>query len=940
MIRPLGGPSSTPVPATRSGEAHDAGPQDRVTLGATPLQAPPPPVAAPLPKAAEPPPPALPPLVQEEAPFYRAAMLPGLHDVEGQFRDGKLEGDAFQEAALRLSRANETETDPFVARKIQQVLYERVQGTTPVAEWQLKKGMLDGPLEMLGGKIDSLPRNDYNWFTDDSFLPFLDAVAAQTAAQVPEHALKTVAHLATSLMRRAENPLKPEIREHETADDDRRWADECAAVLDEWHARGLITVRRGDEVLAPGSVDLLAEAGRDRMAVRGNTLDVAPRVASRSPEADAFLKDFRYWDKDEEGCPKADELQARGAELVRGIVEGGDLLGDRERTPQLARLVREAATRPALKELLRPHLPVLATVASRSAERGQVAPDNLTGSYKVQLYAALMATFPELATKEFLEREMAPLLLADEINTGGDAAKAMLVVWKEHPELVGPTMDVALSDSKLRVGHAAEQLVLPALKEHGWSPTPQQQDMLLAQLYVPSGKQPRSLFSWYESVQRGLGYLQAFEERSPGYVDRLKLPDAKGMLVPARRALLDRLLNDSSDDLVRYLYSRSSGHHLASACYKVIFPNPELAGELLDRLESAYRAGQGLAAMPVPAQAAAAVLGSVALSREEEARLDALFAPEIPKKGQGLYVFNDIVESVRRRYLDREAARLPELPPAQRLARAEELLTLAHETHQDYDAEQGRVLKLVTPHLAGVDVAPLVDSVRADLAGGTPLEDLGPAATARLQLADALATEEQLLPVVRPRLRDQVGYGNRGVEGVMHRWRWTKSLEALESPRVELARRSEALELGLFEAEDQEHARGQVLEALEKGLAGGSRRWVDELRRRFPDPEPRLQALRTIAGASPTDAVADARWPRFVEVLERVGTLDDASKVWPSWERRLAEGIERDEALRIAMLEHALGGSLDDGPRAITKAASTVVIGGIELPVHNSAMQD
>lgn len=936
MIRPLGGPSSSPAPAPRA-EARDAGPQDRVTLGST-VEAPPQPVSAPLPKAEEPQPPALPAIVQEEAPFYRAAMLPGLHDVEAQFRDGKLEGKAFQEAALRLSQANETETDPFVARKVQQVLYERVQGTTPVAEWQLKKGMLDGPLEMLGGKIDSLPRNDYNWFTDDSFLPFLDAVAAQTQWGAPERALKTVAHLATSLMRRAENPLKEEIRQHETADDDRRWADECAALLDEWHARGLVTVRRGDEVLAPGSVDLLAEAARDRIAVRGNTLDVAPRLAARNPEADAFLKDFRYWDKDQEGCPKADELAARGAALVRGIVEGGDLLGDRERTPQLARLVREAATRPALKELLRPHLPVLTTVASRSAERGLVAPDNLTGSYKVQLYASLMGTFPELATKDFVEREMAPLLLTDEINTAGDAAKAMLAVWKEHPELVGPTMDVALSDSRLQVGRAAEQLVLPALEEHGWSPTPKQQDMLLAQLYLPSGKEPRSLFTgYYESVRRGLDCLKALEKRCPGYMDRLKLPDPKGTLVPARRAMLDRLLADPGEELVRNLFTRSSGHNLASAFYKVIFPDADLTGELLDRLEAGYREGQGLGVMPQDAQAAAAVLGSITLSKEHEARLDDLLAPEIPKTSQGFYVYGDLVEAARRRYMDREAARLPELPAGQRLARAEELLTLAHETHADYDAEQGRVLKLVTPHLAGLDVTPLVEAVRADLARGTALQDLDAGATARLQLADAAASEEQMLPALRPRLRDEVGYGNRGVETVMHRWRWSKSLEALASPTTPLGRRSEALELGLFEADDREGYRAQVLEALEKGLAGGSRRWLDELRRRFPDAEPQLQALRTVAGAAPTDAVADAGWPRFVEVLERVGTLEDAGKVWPSWERRLAEGIARNEALRIAMLEHALGGSVDEGPREISRAKATVTIGGIELPVQNSA---
>lgn len=948
MLRPLGGSAPAPPPATTSPRAASGrveDPQDQVTLGGGEVAPQAPKVAEPV-AAAPAAPPAPPPIVQQEAPFYRAAMLPGLHEVEAQLRDGKFEGAAFQQAAMRLSKANEDETDPFVARKIQQVLYERVQGTTAVADWQLKRGMLDGPLDFLGGKVDSLPRNDHNYFTDEVFLPFLDAVAAATAqGPVPERALKTVAHLATSLWERSEQPLNEEIRSKETPEDDRRWSEECVIVLDEWHARGGVQVVRGGETLPPGSVDLLAELSKGRAAVRGKTLDLTPPSAPMavSPEAastvEALLEDFKYWEK--EGCPQADQLQdlARAKpelarEVVQALLDRDDLLEDRDASPRIGRLVSEAATRPGLKELLRPHLPRLTSVAARAHERGTVAPDNLVGQYKVKLYQSVLQTFPELATEDFVRRDLAPLLLAEEINTAHDAARMMLEVWKEHPDLVGPTMDVVLQDSTTRLGRAAEELTLPALEKHGWSPTPKQQDAMLAELYLPVGKNDRSVFTSYETVQRGLGSLEALEARSPGYLDRLRLPDTRGQLVPARRAMLDRLLNDPSDDLVRNLYTKSSGSHIASRFYKVIFPNAELTGELLDRVAAAFDPATGVAGMSPDAQAAAAVLGSVPLSKEDEARLDALLAPEIPKRQKGFYVYSGLVESVRARFLDREAAKLPGLPGPERVARAEELLTLARETHEDYDAEPGRVLKLLVPHLAGADLAPLVETVRADLARGQALESLSPAETARLQLADAAAPEGLVLAALRPRLRDEVGYGNKAVESVMHRWRWSESLKALESPATPLGRRGEALELGLFEAGDRDGYRKMVLEALARGLEGVERGWLRKLRDRFPDADSQLQAFRTVAGGAETDAVAERGWSRFSEVLDRVGKLDDAGKVWPSWERNLAQGIERAEALRIAMLEHALGGEVAEPPREIARAKSTVTIGGIELPVQ------
>lgn len=957
MIEPVRGPKAppspppAPPPAPRTAPASAPGPRDQVSLGSAPQGKAVRPARVAADSAPQPEPaaavPAPPPIQQEEPSFYRASMLPGLHDVEGRFREGKLEGRAFQRAAASLSQTATAEQDPFVRRKARQVLFDRVQGTTPVADWQLKIGPVEGPVQVLGGRVNSLPTNDHNYFTDESFLPFLDALADATPRKVPEEALRAVAHMATSLAERAANDgLKKDIREKETPEDDRRWAAECASLVDEWHQRGLVEVRRGDEVFPPGQVDLLAELSQRRAAIRGNVVDLAPPAPPRQVSAQAaataekILKDMRYWDK--EPCPESDQLQelARrdpelAAEVMVALVDRTDgVEADREAYSRLGRLLQDAADRPELRELFRPHLPVLAQVTSPAEERGLVAPNNLVGQYRVGRCKALVKAFPEILTPEFLQREIGPLLQCEEINTSSDAAKMMLELWKEHPETVAPTMELALEDSRDGVAWGMRQLVLPALKEHGWAPAPKQQDAVLAELYRPLGKQPESLFAGYERLQVGLDFLTALEERSPGYTDRLKLPDTKGQLVPARRAMLERLLQDPSEDLVRHLYTKSSGHFLASRFYGAIFPSPELSGELLDRFEEACRSGSALAAMPVELQASAAVLASIPLSKEEEARLDALLAPEVPKKQTGFYVFSGIVEASRQRFVNRELERIGSLPLAERLEPALALLTMARETHQDYDPQAGATLKALVPHLAGADTSALTAAVKADLARGTALESLSPRQTARLQLADAVAPEDAVLDALRPRLREEVGYGNRDVEAVMRRWRWTRSLEALESPTTPLARRSEALELALCEAGDSKAQRAGVAASLAAGLEGVDRPWLQGLKERFADEESQLQAFQTFAAAASTEEQASERWPRFVEVLERVGKLEDAGRVWPSWERNLADGIERDQALRLAMREHALGAEEPEEAREIQQTGKTVRIGGIELPLN------
>lgn len=951
MIQPVGGPKtpSHPTAASRTGPSTAPGPQDQVSLGGLPASEKPLPGRAGAGSPAEPPPPsqparpALPPIAQEEPSFYRATMLPGLHDVEARFREGSLEGKAFQQAALSLSRTATEEQDPFVRRKARQVLLDRVHGTHPVADWQLRVGVVDGPVQVLSGWVKNLVTNDYESFSEDSLLPFLEALVRATDREVPEPALRAVAHLVRSLEERAGKELNPALREKETAAADRRWAAQCAAVVDGWHERGLLEVRRGDQVLRPGEVDLLAELSGRRAAIRGSVVDLSPPAVPRRvpPEvtatAEKILKDLRPGPEPSRLQDLARRDRAMAVQVVAALVEGAaPLLVDREASGRLGRLLEEAATSPELQELLRPHLPVLTRVTSPAEECGLLAPDNLVGQARVGCCRALLKAFPEVLTPEFLAREVGPLLQCSEINTSTDAARMMLELWKDHPETVAPTMDLALANSRDGVPWGVRQLVLPALKEHGWTPSPRQQDAILAELYHPLGKEPASLFASHDRAPLALDFLAALEERSPGYTDRLRLPDTRGQLVPARRALLERLLADPGKDLVGHLHTRSHGHFLASRLYEVIFPCRELAGELLDRFEEACQDGRDFASMPRDAQAAAAVLSSVPLSEEDEGRLDSLLAPQIPKRQAGSHLWKVLVEASRQRHVDREATRIAGLPLAGRLAPALELLTMVRETHDDYDPQSAAALKALAPSLAGADTSSLVAALKADLASGTPLGELSPGEIARLQLADAVAPGDALLDALRPRLREEVrytGYGNRDVANILHRWRWTESLRALESPDTRLARRSEALELALFKAGSPEE-RGQVGTSLAAGLEGLDRPWRQAFRERFPDPESKLQAFRILAaGASDEEQVEEA-WPRFAEVLDRVGGLDEAARVWPSWERNLAEGLEPALALRLAMREHALDGGAHEEAGEIRQTGTTVKIGGIELPLR------
>ncbi|MBM3464838.1 MAG: hypothetical protein FJX76_22295 [Armatimonadetes bacterium] len=903
----------------------------------------------------------------------RRADCERLGEIQRGLEAGTLKGEAFADAADRLSEATLSAPDRLVRRMAQSLLYDYVKWDDPVAEWTNKVGSVEGPTRYLNGILRRARNSgDSNVFVpehriDDMIKTLYHALDGYAVNTAP---LRAMAHLAHEMSARADQDLKKDIRDRETADQDRAWASLAASAVDSWWQRGQIEVTRDGQTLAPGSVNLQSAIRGRRVAVYDGRIDLSQATVPTPTAAfEALKKVLDPYEKDTTIPADAFEALApadAAASLDCLIASRGD-----HDLRRVTRLLEASDSHPATRALLEARVEQLSTVISRANAEGSLATNNLVGEAHVSFCDAFLKAFPERLDAEFFRRELLPLELCEEINTNQDACDLIQRLWDKHPELVGPSVAAIISaPDEFHAWRPHWSLIQKGL-ERGWRPDEDLAEWLLSHLYHPMGRGKRTIYNGtYDGFKSALTVFETLKKEGSPLVDGLEMPDTKGRMQPLRRALFDRFYNDPSDDRARNLYrGGSSGDpwRILSTLYPVIFPDAALTGDLLTTVEQGVAKSGSLYKMDGDAQAAFAVLTSVDLDAAQKSRFETVLR-RCARQGPGNYIFKETLNRVRTADLEVLKSQLSSgaLPAAQAIPAFLEGAEYAR-LSASYGNGTREIEKLAEAWMDGLKpgtfepcASLLAEKVEKALAGGTklgdlPSEDLG-ALTGLIVLARRdSALLERLRVLMAPRLDADQGYGDGLVGPVLTQFRRTvidDLLYAMSRPEAGRGCRVQNLEQAekIAEADYQisgKRVRNDALKVLSEALAASPAPGVARLQAVLRSPENLLAAYRVIAPSADRDADMDAECFRFLEVMEYVGgedRLERALEAHAFVERVTAEGRPREAAMRHIVQAYSLGTTPDamlfdeDRPESaatvVQREATHVRIGGVEVPIR------
>lgn len=949
LVRPLS--SLPPVAVFRATRTPDEGTQDpkeTLDLGATETR-----VQKPLPQAApqgeiEPVPektPDLPvPTERKEAEafglgirtLYRRETMPVVATLTRQLRAGELEGEAFQQAARTLHNLTHGSPDPLTARAARLAYYDCFKYPEPVIDFTMKMGPVEGSLYALDQRASTINGwyKDRYYISEESITPFVDALWEATADAPPSAAaVSTMTRLAHGFYKRATQELPEELRAKESPEDDLRWARQCVGVLEGWRAEGALSVYPG------GPLEELLQ--QRRPALRGTTLDFSELPRPDETEARPVLEGIPSWKNDPApGLARLEALEPERAALVAAQIADLALHPQTsdETIPSLTRILNEGS--PATVKLFAPHAARLSKLVTELEPHGPIAANNLHGQARASFYIALVDKFPEVVDDSLLRDQLEPLYYA-EINTANALRPLITKIWDSRPELVVESMDRALDrPSAFYPDHLAKDLVGEAI-EHGWNPSPLQKDWLVSWLYVPADKEDRIL-AHNQTFDWALKTVNALEERSPGFLEGLQLPDTQGVVRPLGSALLDRLLNDPDDEAIFRFYA--PGSHMRTwspvkTIYNLAFPDDQVTEELLTKVEAGYRRSGSVGQMTRDEKVALVVLASAELPEEADRRLCTLLTPE-RYRDQGPYVFNEIVDKYRRGFQEQALATVgsPQASTPERLEAAREFLKLGLDrvSRWDLDRYYDRLAEPLQKTFGDEEFAQVLASgVRGGLAS-PDLAKMDSTHLADLVLARTMARtnpelEQRFKAEVKPLLSHPIDYH----EAVRHLLDPLRD-EALEALTTRLAAgegaqkdRLDLLEDG-FAMAARSYGADQHREALVKAWKEGTTEsWPSQVVSQYRDPWRAAEAVRAIFAEGEH---AD----RFQTVWDQLGGEryhGDVLTAFQTFSRALDQGTPRDLALEQALkgyLAETAAGPVGD----IQLDDDQVVVGDISLAVQ------
>ncbi|MBI3924149.1 MAG: hypothetical protein HY319_01285 [Armatimonadetes bacterium] len=798
--------------------------------------------------------------------------------------------------------------------------------------WAFRYGDLVAPAVHLGFSEQAWRLEPHSWAVEqDRVLKPLELLDGRFAGQkIPETVLRVAAHLVETLNVRSSYEPHPgsfQIHPKEPGEGDREMAARVAALLETWWSRDQIEVRRDGQVLAPGTVSL-AEALLQRPAVEGSTilLESPPSIALDEPGQAIYRELYGMSTSGPDpGTRKlvalCREQPALGARVVSQILAASRMDDDYAGLEKVARLVQSAAREPALKTALRPHLARLRTYSSRAAARESLPPVDRDGWRVGVLYTALIGTFPEIADRELLDREIVPLLFGNSREVAGAGSGIAQAAWRANPEMLPATLDLLMRETgdQPALLPGQHELFSKALEEHGWKPDARQLQWIVDRLYEPGRD---GLFGNRDRAQEAYLWLKTLSEMRPD-LEAAQVPDPEtGGMKPFKVALVDRFVDDEQVSPAHLLAANEKAPPVVQFFRQLTVPDARVRERLLERVRRAVSAGS-IDRMSAPDRKALAWLSSMA---PEDPGLEAVLKPAFFQPVQEREV-SELLEPYRRRFLERESKGLRDVEAQLLLLEAVQCGGVSVGT----EAETRQVLEGFRPPAAALEKA--LEEVRRELGAVPSWSELSLETSAKLQLLRELGDDS-----VRRRLASALEQPLRSLEGsppsvgaVLELSRLRKGrLETLwdqlrDHPSPDLVQECRTVGRTVSEASEK---------TIEAWLAGLERSGDDPYLRRVFSQVDHWTALRIYDWLSRhrlPDQPLDASFRVFASVMGVTNGLEEAGKAYQEFLGQV-QGGSWEEALHRFLKSRFMAEPTD----GIKVEPERVWVGRVALPIRKS----
>lgn len=728
--------------------------------------------------------------------------------------------------------------------------------------------------------------------------PEIDAlVKAVGRGRVPDQAARALTGVAHSCTVRERANLPPGHRHREPVEQDRAWARACLKALTDWRDKGQLEIRYQGRPITPED-DLYGLVAAGRPAVRDGVVHLhappppaPPRIAALAEEVLSELP--AQSNVPAPGLDKLAAMEPMEAALVVGaLLDRFDLVGNADDIDRVIRLVKHAP----LKQALEPHAERLARVGSEAEARGRLAWSFGEGRHKVWLLKELVQVFPQVADPQrrqerptdFFERELAPFLLCDELNS----SHAAVELAGTRPDWTRQALDLYTSQSDLRLDEQQHRLMHQGLKEGHWRPDAAQQEWLARRLELPDA----SVFKYEGSAENFRYTLRSVRMAAE--------QDPTAFSEDLRDRLLERLLSDPTPKLSEGLYREPNGvdpYRMMGDAMAFVFHPP---GGRVDRLVSELDGPRG--------EAALALLASLELPEELSERLAERLEPEMRREPPPDRRDLDTLGRIAEQFRPRRMAALP----------AREALQLAYKMPSQRGFSPPPVDKvveeLVQRHRSEASELPV-------LAAGK-LESFTPEQLAEVELCEGMTRGRP----ERKAFLDRFGLELREhkerptlLEGVVRRLRQAalkEALEQLRSGELPVKERLEQLELAGNSRE--------AWQALRQGLSQGEdsrARCSEQLKK---DGELRA-ALEHLGDQS-------ERWDRFEKLYALTDRkFPDALNASRALESAIERGQSPEEAWKAALKGWLYEDGSTGGPGLVVGVeGDSLRVGSVRVPIR------
>ena len=910
----------------------------------------------------------------------------------------ELEGKDFSKAAQDLIEYAYYTDDPLVRRVAKSALCDKtlIEFKTTESNWMYRAGPIDGPAKYLERLRNDIERDSNRYYLDDeNRIPeFLRALARSAQGMlIPAHALKAVAHMGHLLSARADADLKESLREKEPREKDLSWAGGCASLVDFWWGNGQLEVLKDGAVVRPGSLDLKSMVMKEKVSVRGSTIVIESPDKKYSPVnrkiARDILKKLSPWGKDEEkkeGIEKLHQLSSGDPQKAAGVMgamvdEVIQNTGKNRRFHGAAEefnlLLDQAKENSWLRDLLAPCLPRLRMIPQWADSFDVIAPDNLTGGSYVEFCEKLVSLFPETLNSTFVDEALSPLILTEEPNTRSHACRFVKELWKENPDMAACTASLILERQDDRwFDDGLWDILCEAAEKYDWVPDKAQMENLVARLYHPPGHEKESLFDG-GGLKEGdvAGDIRLFAillAKDPHVLQNWQLPDTKGTMVSVERALLDRVMNDPHDQKLEHLSIKrefnSDYRGKTSNLYQILFHDPAIVDDLLEKLRQGYARTGMLDRMDSGEQASLVMLASLGLKEPHASQLrDILFPARLQKQG-----FSEILNPYRSEEIQKSLKELEEggLPAGEFFEKAQETLQIAHCIGYGSDVVRNcsGVLKSINTGIKKLkdrgkkEIASSINEFRKSFAGAGKIDAMPQSDFLRFQiLVDLGRSDRELMKelhaIVKPFLLEDQGCHGGLIWNLMDDimdYEIDRNKEEITTGNLKLADRAALTERNftLIEAEhaykDKDKKKTETMKAFNEWFAGiCAPVHPGELDVRFPDTEKAYHVFISLSREAERDEDIPGIWVSYRDILDRVGGSGSADMALDGFRyvrEMMARGRSREKALAHAIKSYALGADprnvvMDD--ERITSTLTTVEeeedavnIAGLKLDIH------